>query len=69
MVSKAETIAITQALLALSAALRETQRTLLLLTPPEGDEFLKHIAAAGLANDRCLERIQELVELLNTGHG
>jgi len=64
MASNAETIAITQALFALWAAVMATQQALRLLTPPENDEFAEHLKNANTARDQCLEHLQKLVELI-----
>jgi hypothetical protein len=66
MTSKVETIEITQALLAISAALRETRQALLLLKPQDGDDFLKHLENSADASDECLEHILKLIKLIET---
>jgi hypothetical protein len=67
MASKAETLAIAQALIALSAAVEDAQRALRLLTPPESDEFTKHLKYSTAASDECLEHIQKLLSLIEQG--
>ncbi len=60
---------ITQAVLALSKSVRETQQALLLLTPPESDEFEKHLDVSIAAMALCFEHLQNLVDLIDKGHG
>jgi hypothetical protein len=67
MASNAETLAITRALLALTAAVRETREALRLLMPPESDQFYKHLQASTAASDQCLEHIQKLLQLMDKG--
>jgi hypothetical protein len=66
---RAETLAITKALLAVSAAVVETRQALLLLTPAQSDEFVTHLQSSNAAMDRCLAHIQELLALIDKGHG
>jgi hypothetical protein len=64
MTSKAETAAITRALLALLASVVEIDDALLELTPPQNERFLDHIKASHEARNECLEQIKALLELM-----
>jgi hypothetical protein len=64
MTSKAETLAVTGVLLALSAAVMETRRALELLALQEKDEFAKHVDASNAASEECLQQIRKLLDLI-----
>jgi hypothetical protein len=63
-----EIIAISRALLSLSAAVMETRHALLRLTPPQGEEFAKYLQSSDAAMVQCLEHIKKLLDLIeNSG--
>ena len=65
MASNAETAAFAAlALIALTVAVKEAEQALRLLTPPQGDEFKKHLEVCSKLADQSLENIKKLVDLL-----
>jgi hypothetical protein len=59
-----EIVEITRALLALSTAVRETQRAAFLLKTAENDEVQRTLEKANEANIECLEHIEKLISLI-----
>jgi len=63
-VSNPEIVAITRALLALSTAVRETQRAVFLLKTPGNDDVQKALDLADSASGECLEYLAKLIALI-----
>jgi hypothetical protein len=65
MASNTETAAVTAlALLVLTAAVKEAEQALRLMTPSQNDEFAKHLDACSKAIDLSFENIKNLVDIL-----
>jgi hypothetical protein len=64
MASKAETAAITRALLALVSAIDEIDDALVELAPAQDQQFRDHVKASREARTQCLEHIQALLSLM-----
>jgi hypothetical protein len=64
MASNAQAIAITRALLALSTAVVQMRRALLLLEPGAKEGFAQHLDSADRAIDEVSPQLERLIELI-----